>query len=101
VKRFAFIITVALVLLISPEGSALSQDRGVQVAGCSRPSGVQSLDFSRAKYPSIRKHFLRAVGKGWPRILVVNRRGADARRERLLESYPTRRGYDRDEYPPG
>ena len=31
---------------------------------------------------------------------VVNRRGADARRDRLLEDYPTKDGYDRDEYPP-
>jgi len=30
---------------------------------------------------------------------VLNRRGADARRDRLLENYPTRDGYDRDEYP--
>jgi hypothetical protein len=31
---------------------------------------------------------------------VVNRRGADARRERTLRDIPTREGYDRDEYPP-
>ena len=37
---------------------------------------------------------------GWPRRLVLNRRGADARRDRLLEDIPTREGFDRDEYPP-
>jgi hypothetical protein len=37
---------------------------------------------------------------GWPRRLVVNRRGADARRERGLRDAPIREGYDRDEYPP-
>jgi hypothetical protein len=31
---------------------------------------------------------------------VLNRSGADARRDRLLASYPTRPGQDRDEYPP-
>ena len=31
--------------------------------------------------------------------MVVNRPGAAARRERLLEAIPTRRGFDRDEYP--
>jgi hypothetical protein len=31
---------------------------------------------------------------------VLNRRGADARRERLLRGIPTRDGFDRDEYPP-
>jgi hypothetical protein len=56
--------------------------------------------FSKSEYPNIRKHFRIAVRKGWPRRLVLNRRGADARRDRLLEDYPTKDGYDRDEYPP-
>src|SRR4051794_26229835 len=55
---------------------------------CFKPSKTQRLTFSRSLYPHIRRHFLRAVRKGWPRILVLNRRGAEARRERLLESYP-------------
>jgi len=37
---------------------------------------------------------------GWPRRLVINRPGADERRDRLLEDIPTRSGFDRDEYPP-
>lgn len=43
---------------------------------------------------------LSAIAKGWPTVLVVNRPGADARRDRLLEDVPTRPGNDRDEYPP-
>jgi hypothetical protein len=31
--------------------------------------------------------------------MVVNRKGADARRDRLLEGIPIRAGFDRDEYP--
>ena len=57
------------------------------------------LVFSRAKYPNIRRHFIAAVKKGWPRVMVVNRKGADDRRDRLLEDVPTRPGFDRDEYP--
>jgi hypothetical protein len=43
---------------------------------------------------------LRALRRGWPRILVLNRTGADARRDRLLSGRSTRPGMDRDEYPP-
>jgi hypothetical protein len=68
--------------------------------GCTKPSGVQNITFSKTKYPNIRKHFLRALRKGWPRTLVLNRTGADGRRARLLEGVATKRGYDRDEYPP-
>ncbi len=31
---------------------------------------------------------------------MLNRPGADARRDRLLGGFPTRDGFDRDEYPP-
>lgn len=31
--------------------------------------------------------------------MVLNRRGADTRRDRLLRDIPTRAGFDRDEYP--
>lgn len=55
--------------------------------------------FSRAKYPNIRRHFLAAVKRGWPRVMVLNRKGAEDRRDRLLEDVPTRPGFDRDEYP--
>lgn len=69
-------------------------------ASCSRPRDVQRIVFSRRRYPNIRRHYVAAVGRGWPRILVINRRGTEARRDRLLEDVPTRAGHDRDEYPP-
>jgi hypothetical protein len=61
---------------------------------------VQNVTFSKTKFPHIRRHFLDALDAGWPKTLVLNRRGADARRNRLLEPFPTRPGQDRDEYPP-
>lgn len=67
--------------------------------GCTKPTGVQPISFSRTKYPNIRRHFRGALRRGWPRTLVLNRRGADARRDRLLGGFPTRPGLDRDEYP--
>jgi hypothetical protein len=68
-------------------------------SSCVRPQGVLRLVFTRAKYPNIRRHFIAAVKKGWPRVMVFNRKGADERRDRLLEGFPTRPGLDRDEYP--
>jgi hypothetical protein len=73
---------------------------GASPRGCVRPSGVQNITFSATRYPHIRRHFLDALRRGWPRTLVLNRRGVQARRERLLARYPTRAGFDRDEYPP-
>lgn len=70
-------------------------------AGCIRPTRVQPIGFSSTKYPTIRGHVERAIARGWPRILVLNRDGAESRRDRLLRGIRTRSGYDRDEYPPG
>lgn len=68
---------------------------------CSRPSAVQRLRFSKAKYPNIRRHTEAAIASGWPRVMVLNRKGAAERRDRLLDPviFPTRAGFDRDEYP--
>ena len=80
---------------------AVDQDASVgDPTGCARPSAVQNVTFSKTKYPHIHQHFLKALRKGWPRILVLNRSGAAKRRARLLEGVPTKPGYDRDEYPP-
>lgn len=69
---------------------------------CSRPSIVQRLRFSASKYRNIKRHTELAIAKGWPRILVLNRPGADERRDRLLEEsgLAPRADEDRDEYPP-
>jgi hypothetical protein len=69
-------------------------------ASCLRPRRIVSISFSATKYPGIREHVLRALRRGWPRTLVLNRPGAAARRDRLLSGHPTRAGMDRDEYPP-
>src|SRR3954471_20600509 len=84
----------------TPTPSTPTSGTDTDPSGCQRPSGVQPISFSKTKYPNIRRHTERAIRKGWPRVLVLNRTGADERRERLLRSYPTREGYDRDEYPP-
>lgn len=67
---------------------------------CVRPGKVAKIGFSATRYRHIRRHYLRAVHKGWPTVLVLNRPRADARRDRLLQNVPTRAGFDRDEYPP-
>src|SRR5258707_2541756 len=40
---------------------------------CTRPKGVQPISFSATKYPNIKRHTERAIAKGWPSILLLNR----------------------------
>lgn len=81
-------------------GSKPAPKRKPVKAGCQKPGRVVTISFSKTKYRNIRAHYLAAVADGWPRFLVLNRPGANARRDRLLSDFPTRKGYDRDEYPP-
>ena len=98
--RAASICTVGAVLVAQalPPGGDTEAEAGA--AGCVRPTGVQRIVFSAEEYPNVRRHFRGALRRGWPRRLVLNRRGADERRERALRDIPTREGFDRDEYPP-
>ncbi len=86
-----------------PSGSPIPGPAPATKPSCVRTGRVQPIGFSRTKYPRIRAHYVRAVANRWPRILVVNRRGGDARRDRLLSESElgTMPGFDRDEYPPG
>jgi hypothetical protein len=96
-------LTAFAVVAVGGEVRNPSRDaRAARDAGrtCVRPSGVARISFSSTKYPNIRRHFEAAVASGWPGVLVLNRRGAEARRARLLDAYGTRPGMDRDEYPP-
>ena len=67
---------------------------------CLRTDRIVEVGLSMTRYPNVLGHARRAAARGWPSVYVLKRRGADARRERLLADIPTRPGYDRDEVPP-
>jgi len=84
---------------VAPPPPPSASSDSTNPSGRTRPSTVQRLKFSKAKYPNIYAHLVRAIARGWPRVMVINRKGADKRRDRLLAPIPTRPGFDRDEYP--
>lgn len=66
---------------------------------CTRPGSLVKVKLSRTKHRAVWLHVRKAVRKGWPRVMRINRRGAEKRRNRLLRGIPTKPGFDRDEYP--
>lgn len=62
---------------------------------------IVTVKLDRTRHRSVLQHMRQAIRAGWPRVLTLNRDGADERRERLLDDdrYPTRPGRDRDEWP--
>ena len=67
---------------------------------CKKTKKVVRVRFDRKVFVNLRKHYRVAIERGWPKVLVLNRKGAAARTKKVLARIETRAGYDRDEYPP-
>ncbi|HEV2057778.1 MAG TPA: hypothetical protein VGR11_00390 [Solirubrobacteraceae bacterium] len=67
---------------------------------CIRPKAVARIAFSKARHRNVRAHYMRAVRRGWPRTLVVNRRSAQRRSARLLKNSRSVKGRSPVAYPP-
>ena len=76
------------------DAPAVSAERG-----CRRADRVVKVRLSARRWPAIADH-VADVDQRFPRVLHLDRAGADANREASLRDVPTRPGFDRDEYPP-
>ena len=61
---------------------------------------VHTLIFSLSRFPHIADHVRDAQAAHKSRTCTIDRPGADENRDESLAGIPTRKGYDRDEYPP-
>lgn len=68
--------------------------------GCVLVKRVVIVSLDRSAYPRTVAHTKTAIRRGEPRLLHIDRAGADENREQSLAGIPTRDGYDRDEVPP-
>jgi hypothetical protein len=74
VRSWIVIALASLAVVVAPAATAGSAlDRAM--TQCVRPADVQRLVFSAVGYANIRRLFRRAVRRGWPRRLVLNRPG--------------------------
>lgn len=85
---------------------------GLLFSGCSaiqnsnpakQTSGTQEIaqviEFPSNKYPETAAHIKDAIASGKTDICTIDRDGAAERRKQSLANVPTKKGYDRDEYP--
>ncbi|MEK4418960.1 NucA/NucB deoxyribonuclease domain-containing protein [Bacillus paranthracis] len=59
----------------------------------------QVLEFPSSKYPETGAHIKEAIEKGKTDICTIDRKGAADRRKQSLANVPTKKGFDRDEFP--
>lgn len=57
------------------------------------------LEFPSQRFPETAAHIQSAVEKGHSAVCTIDREGADQNRDESLRGIPTKRGFDRDEWP--
>lgn len=55
--------------------------------------------FPSDRYPETAKHIKDAINEGHSEVCTIDRDGAEERREQSLKDVPSKKGYDRDEWP--
>ena len=63
------------------------------------PGYDEVIDFPEDKYPETAAHIREAVEDGKSPVCTIDRGGADENRNDSLKGIPTKKGYDRDEFP--
>lgn len=58
-----------------------------------------TITFPSNKYPNVADHIQDAINKGKPNTCTIDRKGAEQNRKESLKDVPTKKGYDRDEFP--
>ncbi|KJD38704.1 sporulation protein [Paenibacillus polymyxa] len=58
-----------------------------------------TLEFPSSRYPETGAHIRDAIAAGHSAVCTINRDGAEENRKESLKGYPTKKGYDRDEWP--
>jgi hypothetical protein len=96
-RRRARAGVAAVAVAVGVAGFAVGSAR--DPARCTTPAAVVEVRLPTARYPHVLEHARRAIRRGYPAVMVIHREGAAERRRRLLAHIPTRRGFDRDEYP--
>lgn len=69
----------------------------------STPSSATTADYiihvPSDRYPETAKHIKDAIAAGESAICTIDREGAEENRKASLKDIPTKKGYDRDEWP--
>lgn len=102
-RRLALTAAATILALVGiAAGHAQAPEQPATTPGCIRiaaPAGVY-VDLRNDLEPQTISRLEDAISAGEPRILHLDRAHADEHRAAALAGIATRRGFDRDEYPP-
>ncbi|WDM24400.1 sporulation protein [Paenibacillus polymyxa] len=65
----------------------------------SRQVAEYTLEFPSSRYPETGAHIRDAIAAGHSAVCTIDQDGAEENRKESLKGVPTKKGYDRDEWP--
>lgn len=108
-KQYMFGLLVALTVILSgcsiQSADVVSSPTHDTISATQTVDGVSKEDydvvlyFPGDRYPETATHIASAIEKGESAVCTIDRDGADANRDASLEGIPTKKDYDRDEWP--
>ncbi|PGC53823.1 NucA/NucB deoxyribonuclease domain-containing protein [Bacillus pseudomycoides] len=97
--RFKTFFSSLAVVSILVSGCSLTHETTNTAKTSGSEEVAQVLEFPSSKYPQTAAHIKDAIANGKTDICTIDRDGASERRKQSLANVPTKKGYDRDEYP--
>lgn len=96
-NRITALLAMLLLLLLL---SYLAERNGWDFRNApSSDKEVVQLIFPSDEYPETAKHIEKAIERGESSVCTINREGAEENRRESLKGIPTKKHYDRDEWP--
>ncbi|QWU18493.1 NucA/NucB deoxyribonuclease domain-containing protein [Paenibacillus sophorae] len=96
-KHKTYLLVIILLLLVL---SYLAEKNGWNFENPpASDSEVVQLIFPSDEYPETAEHIEEAMDKGESKICTIDRGGAEENRKESLKGVPTKKRYDRDEWP--
>ncbi|WP_339271756.1 NucA/NucB deoxyribonuclease domain-containing protein [Paenibacillus sp. FSL R5-0470] len=91
--------SLIIIVLLALGGYWYEQNGDPSTTSSTSDSEVVQLIFPSDRYPETAKHIQDAIAKGESATCTINREQAEDNRKESLKGIPTKKGYDRDEWP--
>lgn len=94
------ITSLIIVAILALAGYWYEENRNpIAPSSSTSNSEVVQLTFPSDRYPETAKHIQDAIAKGESATCTIDREQAEENRKESLKGVPTKKGYDRDEWP--
>lgn len=98
-KLVSTIILIVILLIIGYQKLQHPEPNSGQQPAEGGSSSQLTLIFPEERFPETGKHIKEAIASGESSVCTIERKEADDNRKDSLKGIPTKKGYDRDEWP--